>query len=246
MNTTMKKAIIIGATSGIGYEVTQLLLKKDWILGIAGRRENILKEIQKQAPDRIKTAAIDICSADAPERLRHLIEAIAGMDIYLHCAGIGHQNMKVDTQIELQTLNTNCVGFTRMITYAFHYFQQHGTGHIAIISSIAGTKGLGCAPAYSASKRFQNTYLDAMEQLSYMHHLKIHFTDIRPGFVATDLLNDGKHYPMLMKPEKVATCIVQALEKKKRLVIIDKRYQLLVFLWRLIPACLWKRLPIKN
>ena len=222
MNTTMKKAIIIGATSGIGYEVTQLLLKKDWILGIAGRRESILKEIQKQAPNRIKTATIDICSADAPERLRHLIEAIGGMDIYLHCAGIGHQNMKVDTQIELQTLNTNCVGFTRMITYAFHYFQQHGTGHI------------------------QNIYLDAMEQLSYMHHSKIHFTDIRPGFVATDLLNDGKHYPMLMKPKKVATCIVQALEKKKRLVIIDKRYQLLVFLWRLIPACLWKRLPIKN
>ena len=117
---------------------------------------------------------------------------------------------------------------------------------MAIISSIAGTKGLGVAPAYSATKRFQNIYIDALEQLSNMQNLGIRFTDIRPGFVKTNLLNDGKHYPLLMSPDKVAQDIVKALEHKKRIVVIDWRYRLLVFGWRLIPRFIWKNLSIKT
>ena len=124
--------------------------------------------------------------------------------------------------------------------------KQHGGGHLAVISSIAGTKGLGIAPAYSATKRFQNTYIDALEQLSHLQKLNIRFTDIRPGFVATALLGDGKHYPMLMKADKVGQAITRALNRKRRTVIIDGRYRVLVFFWRLIPRRLWKRLPVKN
>lgn len=78
-----------------------------------------------------------------------------------------------------------------------------------------------------------------------MQHLNIRFTDIRPGFVATDLLRNGK-YPMLMHADKVAEYIVRALKHKKRVTVIDGRYRLLVFFWRMIPRWLWERLPIKN
>ena len=78
-----------------------------------------------------------------------------------------------------------------------------------------------------------------------MQHLDIHFTDIRPGFVATDLLKSGK-YPMLMRPEKVAARIVRALGQRKRRIVIDRRYAVLVFFWRLIPEWLWERLPIRT
>lgn len=101
------------------------------------------------------------------------------------------------------------------------------------------------APAYSATKRFQNTYIDALEQLSHLQKLHIHFTDIRPGFVSTALLSDGKPYPMLMRPDTVAQHIVRALERRRRVVVIDARYRVLVGFWRLIPRWLWKRLPIK-
>ena len=123
----------------------------------------------------------------------------------------------------------------RMVTAAFRYFARQGNGHIAVISSIAGTKGLGAAPAYSATKRFQNTYLDALEQLACMQHLSIRFTDIRPGFVATGLLNDGKHYPMLMNTAYVARKIVSALHHRRRIAVIDWRYRIMVFFWKLIP-----------
>lgn len=79
--------------------------------------------------------------------------------------------------------------------------------------SIAGTKGLGIAPAYSATKRFQNTYIQCLAQLSAMTRANITFTDIRPGFVDTDLLRSG-NYPMLMRPEKTARMIVDALRRK--------------------------------
>ncbi len=118
-------------------------------------------------------------------------------------------------------------------------------GHIAVISSIAGTKGLGSAPAYSATKRFQNTYIDALDQLAHMKKLNISFTDIRPGFVATPLLKDDK-YPLLMHTSQVASQIVKAISRRKRVAIIDWRYQLIVFFWKLIPGWLWVRLPVRN
>lgn len=242
----MKRAIIIGATSGIGQEVAKLLLAEGCKLGIAGRRQAALETFQQTAPGRIEIQRIDVTHEDAAEKLAALIEKTGGMDLFLLSSGIGFQNTALNTETELDTTRTNVEGFTRMVDAAFHYFKNNGGGHLAVISSIAGTKGLGVAPAYSATKRFQNTYLDALEQLACLQKLPIHFTDIRPGFVATDLLNDGKHYPMLMKPDAVARHILRALKRKQRVAVIDWRYRILVFLWKMIPRWLWKRLPIQT
>ena len=241
-----KRILIVGATSGIGREVARLYCRAGWRVGIAGRRADRLEALQQEAPEQIETEQIDVTQADAPLRLEKLIQKTGGMDVFLLSSGIGSQNLKLDPATEIATVQTNAEGFTRMVTAAFRYFAQQKRGHLAVISSIAGTKGLGAAPAYSATKRFQNTYIDALEQLAHIQKLPIRFTDIRPGFVATGLLNDGKHYPMLMHTEKVARHIVRALEKKKRIVVIDWRYRILVALWRLIPPFLWKRLPVRN
>lgn len=242
----MKRAIIIGATSGIGQEVAKLLLAEGWKLGIAGRRQEALETFRQTAPGQIEIQRIDVTHEDAAENLATLIEKTGGMDLFLLSSGIGFQNTALNPETELNTTRTNVEGFTRMVDAAFHYFKRHGGGHLAVISSIAGTKGLGVAPAYSATKRYQNTYLDALEQLACLQKLPIHFTDIRPGFVATDLLNDGKHYPMLMKPDAVARHILRALKRKQRVAVIDWRYRILVFLWKMIPRWLWKRLPIQT
>ena len=141
-------------------------------------------------------------------------------------------------------MSTNALGFTRMVDAAYQYFAEHGGGHIAILSSIAGTKGLGAAPAYSATKAFQNVYLQALEQQARMRKLNIAFTDIRPGFVDTALLNDGKHYPMLMRPQAVARQIVRALRQKKHVKVIDWRYRVLTALWRRLPRWVWRNMSI--
>lgn len=242
----MKRAVIIGATSGIGYEVAKLLLLQGWHIGVAGRRQTSLEAFQTIAPNRIAIQALDVTESDAEEKLNTLIEKLGGMDLFLLSSGIGKQNTDLKTEIEQNTIATNVSGFTRMVDTAFLYFKRQGNGHLAVISSIAGTKGIGIAPAYSATKRYQNIYIDALEQLAHLEKLNIYFTDIRPGFVDTDLLNDKNHYPMLMKPDVVGQLIVKALRRKKRVAIIDWRYSILVVFWRMIPRWLWKRMPVKN
>ena len=243
----MKRAIVIGASSGMGKEVSQLLLADGWQLGVGARRIEALEELRKLKTESVVTAAIDVMTEDAPQRLEQLIEKNGGMDLFFLASGIGKQNPNLDTDIELRIVATNGMGFTRMVDTAFNWFASHGRkGQIAVISSIAGVKGLGMAPSYSATKAFQNTYIEALTQLAHMRHLDISFTDIRPGFVKTDLLNDGKNYPLLMDKTTVAKKIVRAINHKRSVQIIDWRYQVLVFFWRLIPRCLWVKLAIKN
>ena len=236
-----KKAIIVGASSGIGMEVAKVLLSDGWQLGIAARREDKLLELKAMAPERIKVMTIDVTQSDAGERLLSLIDELGGMDLYFHASGIGRQNRNLKADIELRTMETNAVGFTRMIGTAYRYFAQRGEGHIAAITSIAGTKGLGPAPAYSATKALQATYLQALEQQSRQSGLRIRFTDIRPGFVDTALLNGDFKYPMLLQPAAVARDIVGSIYKRRHVRIIDLRYRILTFFWRLIPNWLWRR-----
>ena len=241
MEKQIKRAIVIGASSGIGHEVACLLLQEGWTLGVAARREDRLQKLKNEWPGQVEVARIDVIDAHSKDSLQRLIKTLGGMDLFFYAAGVGRQNRNLTEDIEITTVRTNAVGFTRMIGEAYRYFAEHGGGHIAAITSIAGTKGLGPAPSYSATKAMQATYLEALEQLATQQHQNIRFTDIRPGFVDTDLLNGEFHYPMLMKPEAVAKDIVKAVNRQTHVRIIDWRYRLLTALWRCIPRCLWRR-----
>ena len=282
-----KKAIVMGATSGIGMEVASLLAQRGWQVGIAGRRVKRLEEVKRNTNQIIseKTKVsqkgnisegvkasrgeiicyqqIDVTSADAPTLLQKLIEKLGGMDLYFHSSGIGWQNNSLDFEKEMKTVETNGLGFVRMVDTAFNWFAKQSqeqdkgqklrleqksdkgkgndTYRIACITSIAGTKGLGAAPAYSATKRFQNHYLECLTQQAHMRHLPIAITDIRPGFVATDLIA-GSNFPLQLSADSVAAYIVKAVEKGREMVTIDWRYRLLVAFWRLLPRSLWVRL----
>ncbi len=233
----MKRAIVMGASSGIGLEVARLLVKQGWTVGVAARRLEQLAEFDV-------AARIDVTTEDAGKRLQELIGRLGGMDLYFHASGIGKQNRELHEDIELRTMETNAMGFTRMVGTAYRYMADHGGGHIAVISSIAGTKGLGPAPAYSATKAMQNTYIEALEQLANAQQLNIRFTDIRPGFVDTDLLNDGRRYPLLLDKVKVAKEIVDSIDKNRHIRVIDWRWRIITFAWRLIPRFLWRHFKL--
>lgn len=237
-------AIIIGASSGIGNEVARLLLQRGWHCGIAARRTEPLEQLRSEYPQLTETETIDITSEEAPERLLQLIERLGGMDLYFHASGIGKQNRDLQTDIEMRTVDTNAMGFTQMVDTAFNYLASHGGGHIAAISSIAGTKGLGPAPSYSATKAFQNTYLQALEQLANARRLNIRFTDLRPGFVDTPLLDGDNHFPMMLRPQQVAKEMVESLERRRHVRVIDWRWRIITALWRLIPRSIWRKLSL--
>lgn len=239
-------AIIMGATSGIGLEVAKTLASQGWTVGIAGRRQELLQQLQRKHLNIVATECIDVTRDDAPERLQALIGKTGGMDLYFHSSGIGYQNTELDMERELRTVETNALGMTRMVGAAFHYFEAHPErpARLAVISSIARTKGLGPAPAYSATKRYTSNYLEAPAQLCHIRRLRhISITDIRPGFVRTALISGG-NYPLQLQPEMVAKQIVKAMERGRSVVTIDWRYRLLVFFWQLCPRWLWVRMRI--
>ena len=100
--------------------------------------------------------------------------------------------------------------------------------------------------AYSASKCFDHAYLEALDQLARMEHRDIIFTDIRPGWIRTPLLHDDKHYPMEMTLEHVVPQIIRAIVRKRRVAIIDRRWNLLVGAWQHLPHWLWVRMKVEG
>ena len=241
----MKRAIIIGASSGIGREVGTMLLEEGWSIGIAARRTGKLEEIKAGNPDKVQVMPIDVTHEDAGERLLELVGRMGGVDLFFYTSGIGKANPEVDTPTEVQTVEVNVTGFTRMVDTMFNYMAAHEGGHIAVVTSVAGTKGIGMAPSYSASKTYQSHYIQALEQLAHTRRLNIRFTDIRPGFVDTPLI-EGRHYPLTMDVTSTARHILKAVRAHKHVSIIDQRYKILVFLWRMIPRCIWRSLVLRT
>jgi len=227
----------MGASSGIGQQVARLLKEQGWTVGVAARRTDLLTDYEY-------AAQIDVNDKEAGQQLLALVDRVGGMDLYFHSSGIGKQNRELHEDIELRTVETNGLGFTRMVGTAYRYMAEHGGGHIAVISSIAGTKGLGPAPSYSATKAFQNTYIQSLEQLANARKLNIRFTDIRPGFVDTDLLKGDDKYPMLLDKDKVARDIVESIQKKRHVRVIDWRWRILTGMWHRVPCFIWRRLRL--
>lgn len=249
----MKRAIIIGATSGIGRGMAERLIKEGWQVAITGRRRAALEEIQtKYGAERVTIAEMDVRKAEATEVLEQILTTFGTPDLFLYSAGIGWQNRTLVPDVELSMVATNCEGMVRIIDHIFNHAKQAQIDpkrpmQVAVITSVAGTKGLGSAPAYSATKKMQSTYISALSQLARMENVPVKFSDIRPGFVATEILNPEKKYPMVMTCEQAVNHIQRGLRRGKRIIIFDWRFKLLVLFWRLIPRPIWERITfIKN
>lgn len=243
----MKRIVIIGASSGIGKKVAADFANAGWQVAIASRREDKLKKLADKYPETMVYKPIDITSENAAELFYDLIHENGGMDVLLLASGVGFANPDLAPGKDNSILEVNVKGFTRIINAAYIYFKNTANvhkGRIAAITSIAGTKGLGLAPTYSASKRYQQNYLQAIDQLAHIQEVNVGITDIRPGFIRTDLLDPDKAYPLTMAVDYAAPLIEKAILKGKRVATIDLRWNIIDKLWRLIPDCVWPHLQI--
>ena len=240
----MKRIVVMGATSGIGLAVAQKLAKRGHKVGVAGRKVKILRELKKEFPNNIEWEEIDITKDNAPEKLHALIKKLGGMDTYFHISGVYHNNPELSLEEEIITVQTNAVGFARMTSTAYKYFRDNDRpGHIAAITSVAGTRGMGPLASYSSTKKFGQTYLEALQQLSHLQKLNIKFTDIRPGWIRTPLMSPDQQYPLTMRLSYAGPLIIKALGRKCSAVYVDWRWRALIRLCQLIPRWLWVRFP---
>ncbi len=240
----MKKAIVVGASSGIGKKLAVLLVEDNYLVGIVGRRKELLNELKATQPDKFIVAALDIAEQpDTNKRLEALVQEMGGLDLVVFCAGIGDENPQLNYQIERDTLEVNVVGFTQIADWAFHFFQDQKSGHFVAITSIAGIRANELNPAYNASKAFQINYLEALQQKQIKYKLPIYITDIRPGFVNTNMAKSENKFWMATV-DKVASQIMTSINKKASVVYVTKRWLLVAFVFKLIPR--WLRVRIGN
>lgn len=237
-NYAMKKAIIVGATSGIGRELAKLLVENGYSVGITGRRTELLQEIKQENPNRYIAQSLDVTNTtDAIEKLEALATELGGMNLLVLSSGTGDANEHLDFEVEKRTIDTNVIGFTRVVDWAFNYFESQESGHLAAISSVGGLRGSRYAPAYNATKAYQINYLEGLRQKAAKLKLPIFVTDIRPGLVDTAMAK-GEGLFWVMPLDKTTKQIFRAIRKKREVAYVTRRWRVMAFISKHLPRFL--------
>jgi short-subunit dehydrogenase len=238
----MMKAIVLGASSGIGYELGKILYRNNYTVGAAARRMHMLERLRNETGPDLRIEKIDISEVSSAENsLKKMIEDVDGLDLLVVSAGTGFINEELDWVQEHDTIKTNVTGFTAIADFAIKYFIKKGSGHLVGISSIAALRGGRQAPAYNASKAFQSNYLEGLRQKVRKLGLPITITDIKPGFVKTAMAK-GDNVFWATEADTAAMQIFKAIQRKKSNVYITRRWRLIAWLIKALPQFLYERL----
>jgi len=237
----MKTAVIIGASSGIGRALAGILSRDGYRLGLVARRTALLAEVQAELPGPSVARTIDVSQPEAAMPLvQDLIGELGDVDLFVISAGIGFDNVALDWGPERDTIAVNVLGFAAMVNVAAAHLEARGAGHLVGISSLAGLRGIGGAPAYAASKAFVSNYLQGVRYRFTKMQLPVAVTDVTPGFVDTRMASPARFWTAT--PDTAARQIAAAIRRKQRRVYVTRRWRLVAWLMRLAPESLYARL----
>jgi len=236
------KAIIIGATSGIGKELSEVLLREGYTVGLAGRRMHLLDQLKERNSDRVFLKLIDVSqTAPAMDALDKLILEMGGVDLVVISSGVGFINEDLQWLPEKQTIDVNVSGFAAMANVAMRHFLSKGSGHLVGISSIAAIRGGSAAPAYNASKAFVSNYLEGMRKKAARKGVPVTVTTIQPGYVDTAMAKgDDKFW--VASPREAAEQIHEAIKRKKKHAYVAKRWRMIAWLLKGMPDFLHNKI----
>ena len=232
-----KKAIVIGASSGMGKEVAKLLATDGYTVGLAARRLPLLQEVQQAITTKTYIKQIDASKQDeATQKLEELINDMGGLDLLvLSISGIKDIDLKNQDwknrnwTLEKSILDVDILGFYALARTAINFFEKQGHGHFVGISSIDALKGNGYCPVYSAAKAFCSRYMEGEHKRLIQTKIPITITEIIPGFVNSkevpnSSLTIPKHY-WIESLQDAAQEIFLAIKNKERVAYITKRWQ---------------------
>jgi short-subunit dehydrogenase len=230
----MKKAIVIGGSSGIGKAVVEILLSNNYLVGLSGIKRDDLTDLQNANDEHLVIKYIDCSKENCSIEINELVETLGGLDLLVFTAGIGHLNKDLGYQVENQANKVNVLGFTEVADWSYRFFDRQRAGHFVAISSIAGLFGFRETPAYTAAKGYQINYLEALRQKAHKSKHLVYVTDIRSGFVDTDISKDLKRF-WVATPEKAAKQIYRAIKRRPGVRYVTRRWQIMAVVIKLMP-----------
>ncbi len=238
MTVPTPKAIVIGASSGIGRALAKVLAASGYEVGLTARRVELLESLAREIPSKTYVRAIDLRNLPVTvQAVEELIREMGGLDLMVVNSGVNHCGDHLEWDGEYETAQINAVGFMAMADLAVPYFLHQNSGHLVGISSVAALRGSGASPAYAASKAYMSNYLAGLRQR--LSRTPIRVTDIRPGYVDTAILENKSRVFWMASCEKAAAQIYEAIRKRKKVAYITKRWVLAAAVFRWAPDWLY-------
>jgi len=241
-----KSVFITGASSGLGAHLAVEYAVAGRTLHLCGRNKERLMattEICRRKGAKVFTYLFDVTDDKAAQKAVETAFKRTSLDLVIANAGVsaGVIGMVENTEAVRKIMTTNIFGVLNTILPALDLMRKRRKGHIALIASLAGYRGMASCPAYSASKAAVKSLGEALYGQQKSHG--IHITTICPGFIETPLTDKNRfHMPFLMKADRAARIIHKNLDRQPALICFPKIMVFAAWFGSCLPS--WIALPI--
>ncbi len=244
---TRKRAVLVGASSGIGAALAARLAAEGYILALLARRQDLLQalcqEINRQAGEmRAFAYPHDVTNTDCiPELFQTLLNDLKRIDLLVYNAGVmpGVTFSEFNFAKDKEMVAVNLLGGLAWLAQAATLFDRMEAGQIVGISSVAADRGRVINPGYNVSKAGFDTYLEALRNRLTRKGVRV--LTVRPGPVDTDLSRQVGGL-FMVPAEQVAADIAWAIRKRKQVLYTPRRWRFIMFIVRNIPSVLFRRM----
>ena len=194
MSENQKKIWITGASSGIGKAVAEKFAAEGWKVAVSARRKELLQDMAKD--QNISSFPLDITDRSQINSVfQNILKEFGNIDICLFSSGTYEpkDEQNIDPDKIKNVINVNFLGVIDCVKTVEEYFKNKKTGHISIVSSIAGYRGLPNSSGYGPSKAALTNFCESI----YFDFKKfgVRVSVISPGFIKTPL-TDKNEFPM--------------------------------------------------
>ena len=245
---TQKRAIVVGASSGIGASVAAELVKRGYAVCLLARRGDVLAELCSElgasagdgSPGPI-WREVDVRQPLDPALFSGIVEELGGLDALVYVAGY-MSAAQYDSAEDRATFEVNTLGAMDWLNQGAAFFEKQGSGSLACVSSVAGDRGRRRKLAYCASKAALNTFMEALRNTLVVKGVSV--TTIKPGFVDTPMTKGVEGMFWVVSPDFVARRSVDAMESGENEIYVPGRWRLVMWIIRNIPSLVFRRLDI--
>ena len=194
MSINQKKIWITGASSGIGKAVAEKFASEGWRVAVSARRKEILENMAKN--QNIFSFPLDITDQEQINNIfKNILNDFGSLDLCLFSSGTYEpkDEQKIDPEKIRNVINVNLLGVIDCVKAVEEYFKNKKSGHISIVSSIAGYRGLPNSSGYGPSKAALTNFCESI----YFDFKKfgVRVSVISPGFIKTPL-TEKNEFPM--------------------------------------------------
>jgi len=236
-----KKIWITGASSGIGRALAIKFSNQGWQVAASARRENLLNDLNKNNPN-IHAFVLDVKDEKSVRNVfQNILQKFETLDICVFATGIHdpEAEKKLSSEKIREIMETNFFGTLNCIMAVNSFFREKKDGHIAIVSSVAGYRGLPAASGYCASKAALTSLAESLYFDFKRKNVKVSL--ISPGFIKTPMTDRNTFpMPMIKSPEYAAEKIFVGLTKKNSFEIhFPKSFTILLKLLKIMPNWLF-------